>query len=129
MADRFGYRIMAVAGFVFLMVLLPFFTLLESPGLALLMLIPIGLALSVPTSPLVVLGQGYLPNHVGLASGVTLGLGFSFGGVMTPALGWIADHHGLHAAISVVAFLPVLCTVFTLILPDLKAASSGSSKT
>ena len=128
MADRFGYRIMANAGFVFLMVLLPLFTRVESPAQALLMLIPIGLTLSIPTSSLVVLGQGYLPSHLGLASGVTLGLGFSFGGITTPVLGWIADHHGLHAAISVVAFLPILCTALTLTLPGLKAVSLKSAK-
>ena len=129
MADRFGYRIMAIAGFAFLTVLLPLFARVESPAQALLLLIPIGLTLSIPTSPLVVLGQGYLPNHVGLASGVTLGLAFSFGGVTTPALGWIADHHGLHAAISVVAYLPILCTALALTLPGLKAASPKSAGT
>lgn len=129
MADRFGYRIMAVAGLVFLMLLLPLFARIESPGQALLMLVPIGVASSVPTSPLVVLGQSYLPNHVGLASGITLGLGFSFGGVLMPALGWIADHHGLHAAISVIAFLPILSTGLTLTLPGLKAPSSKPART
>jgi FSR family fosmidomycin resistance protein-like MFS transporter len=123
MADRFGYRIVATAGFVFLMVLLPVFALADSAGKALLMLVPVGLALSMPTSPLVVLGQGCLPNRVGLASGVTLGLAFSFGGIMMPALGWVADHHGLHAAIWVVALLPVVCTGLTLVLLGLKDVS------
>jgi FSR family fosmidomycin resistance protein-like MFS transporter len=123
MADRFGYRIVAIAGFVFLMVLLPVFALADSPGKALLLLIPTGLVLSMPTSPLVVLGQGCLPNRVGLASGVTLGLAFSFGGIMMPALGWVADHHGLHAAIWVVALLPVVCTGLTLALLGLKDPS------
>jgi FSR family fosmidomycin resistance protein-like MFS transporter len=123
MADRFGYRIVAIAGFVFLMVLLPVFALADSAGKALLMLVPVGLALSMPTTPLVVLGQGCLPNRVGLASGVTLGLAFSFGGIMMPALGWVADHHGLHAAIWVVALLPVVCTGLTLVLLGLKDVS------
>jgi FSR family fosmidomycin resistance protein-like MFS transporter len=122
MGDRFGYRGVALVGFVFLTVVLPLFSRAGSPAEALLLLIPLGLALSVPTSPLVVLGQNYLPNHVGLASGVTLGLGFSFGGIMTPALGWIADHHGLRAAISVVAFIPTLCTALTLTLLLLKGS-------
>ncbi|MCG6534856.1 MAG: MFS transporter [Syntrophales bacterium LBB04] len=123
MADRFGYRIIAIAGFVLLMILLPVFALADSAGKALLLLIPTGLVLSMPTSPLVVLGQGCLPNRVGLASGVTLGLAFSFGGILMPALGWIADHHGLHAAIWVVALLPVVCTGLTLILLGLKDPS------
>jgi FSR family fosmidomycin resistance protein-like MFS transporter len=123
MGDRFGYRRVALIGFAFLTVLLPLFARAGSPVQALLALIPVGLALSVPTSPLVVLGQSYLPSHVGLASGVTLGLGFSFGGIMTPALGWIADHHGLHAAVTVVAFIPALCTALTFILFLLKGSS------
>ena len=122
MADRFGYRGVALVGFAFLTVLLPLFARASSPLQALLLLIPAGLALSVPTSPMVVLGQSYLPSHVGLASGVTLGLGFSFGGIMTPALGWIADHHGLHAAIMVVALIPTLCTALTLVLLLLKGS-------
>jgi MFS transporter, FSR family, fosmidomycin resistance protein len=124
MGDRYGYRIVAVIGFACLMVVLPLFTLVGTPAQALLMLVPVGFALSIPTSPLVVLGQEYLPNRVGLASGVTLGLAFSFGGILMPALGWVADHHGLRSAISVVAFLPVLCTVLTLPLLVLKNAAS-----
>jgi FSR family fosmidomycin resistance protein-like MFS transporter len=120
LADRFGYRIVALAGFVFLMIMLPVFAFADSPGKALLLLIPTGIALSMPTSPLVVMGQGCLPNRVGLASGVTLGLAFSFGGIMMPALGWIADHHGLRTAIWVIALLPILCTGLTLALSGLK---------
>jgi MFS transporter, FSR family, fosmidomycin resistance protein len=123
MGDRFGYRGVPLVGFAFLTVLLPLFARAGNPLQALLVLIPLGAALSVPTSPLIVLGQGYLPNRVGMASGVTLGLGFSFGGIMTPALGWIADNHGLHAAITVVAFIPALCTALTLILLLLKGSS------
>jgi MFS transporter, FSR family, fosmidomycin resistance protein len=123
LADRFGYRIVAISGFTFLMIMLPLFTLADTATQALLLLIPIGVGLALPTSPMVVLGQGYLPNRVGLASGVTLGLAFSFGGIMMPALGWIADHHGLRTAISVVAFLPILCTGLALTLPGLKSRS------
>jgi FSR family fosmidomycin resistance protein-like MFS transporter len=99
------------------------FALADNAGKALLLLIPTGLVLSMPTSPLVVLGQDCLPNRVGLASGVTLGLAFSFGGIMMPALGWVADHHGLHAAIWVVALLPIVCTGLTLTLLGLKSPS------
>jgi FSR family fosmidomycin resistance protein-like MFS transporter len=81
---------------------------------------PIGLVLSLPVSPMVVLGQSYLPNHVGLASGVTLGLALSFGGIMTPFLGMIADRHGLYTTISILAVLPLICTCLTLGLKNQK---------
>jgi FSR family fosmidomycin resistance protein-like MFS transporter len=129
LGDRFGYRIVAAAGFVFLMAWLPLLVRVNSATIALLLLIPIGLGLSIPTSPLVVLGQSYLSSRVGLASGVTLGLAFSFGGIMTPVLGWIADRHGLEAAISVVALLPFLCTGLMLVLPWLKIRSVETART
>jgi FSR family fosmidomycin resistance protein-like MFS transporter len=79
--------------------------------------------LSAPFGPMVVLGQSYLPHRVGLASGITLGLAFSFGGLTTPLLGWIADHHGLRAAIAVVTCMPVLCLALSLVLPSEKSAN------
>jgi FSR family fosmidomycin resistance protein-like MFS transporter len=124
MADRFGYRRVALAGFFLQMVMFPLFAGVDNAGLALPLLIPLGLALSLPTSPLVVLGQGYLPSRIGLASGVTLGLGFSFGGVMMPALGWIADRHGLQLAFWVMACLPFVCTALTLMLPAIKGSAA-----
>ncbi|HME42833.1 MAG TPA: MFS transporter [Syntrophorhabdales bacterium] len=123
LADRFGYRTVAIAGFAVLVIVLPLFALAESPTQAMLLLVPVGLAFSAPTGPMVVLGQGYLPNRVGVASGVTLGLAFSFGGIIMPLLGSVADHHGLHAAIWVVALLPILCTALTLTLPKIESAT------
>ena len=129
MGDRYGYRKVALVGFVFQMIMFPLLAGVNSAGLALPLLIPVGLALSTPTSPLVVLGQSYLPNRVGLASGITLGLGFSFGGVVMPALGWVADNHGLDAAFWVMACLPFLCTALTLALPAPKGRASVTAKT
>ena len=126
-ADRFGYRTVAISGYIALMIFLPLFALTESPTWAMVLLVPVGLAFSAPTAPMVVLGQGYLPNRVGLASGVTLGLAFSFGGIVTPLLGFVADHHGLHAAIWIVALLPILCTGLTLTLPGIEAATRKPS--
>lgn len=122
-ADRFGYRIVSVISFAVLTALLPLFVLTHNVLIATLLLVPIGFVISAPFGPMVALGQMYLPNRVGLASGITLGLAFSFGGMTTPLFGWIADHYGLRAAMSVVAFLPILCTCLALMLPSVKGAS------
>jgi MFS transporter, FSR family, fosmidomycin resistance protein len=124
-ADRFGYRITAFAEFALLACLLPLLALTTGAGWATLLLIPIGLLLSAPNSSMVVLGQGYLPNHIGLSSGVTMGFAFSFGGMTTPVLGWIADHHGLQAAIWAVTFLPIFCAALVAVLPRPKRAPLG----
>ena len=116
-ADRMGYKMVTITGFAALCVLLPAFVLIDNAAVAILLLIPIGAVLSLPFGPMVVMGQSYLPNRVGLASGITLGLAFSFGGLVTPALGAIGDHYGLRVTIGVVAALPLVCTVLSLLLP------------
>ena len=125
-ADRLGLRAVTIAGFLLLSAVLPLLLLTSNPLAATLLLVPIGLALSAPFGPMVVLGQSYLPNRVGLASGITLGLAFSFGGLTTPLLGWIADHHGLRATIGVVAFLPLLSPALSLMLPAPKKRITGA---
>jgi FSR family fosmidomycin resistance protein-like MFS transporter len=119
-ADRFGYRSVIIAGFILLSCFLPLLLIAPTASWFVILFAPIGLVLSLPVSPMVVLGQSYLPNHVGLASGVTLGLALSFGGIMTPFLGMIADHYGLYATISILAVLPLICTCFTLALKNQK---------
>ncbi|MFE6870185.1 MFS transporter [Kitasatospora sp. NPDC057692] len=68
----------------------------------------VSLALYVPFSLQVTLGQDYLPNRIGTASGVTLGLAVSVGGLAGPAVGLLADHTGLRTAL---APLAVLCAL------------------
>lgn len=76
----------------------------------------IGFVVCAPFSSIVVLGQKYLPRLIGLASGVTMGLAVSVGGVMSPLLGWIADHRGLHTAMFIIACLSIVAALCTLTL-------------
>ena len=72
----------------------------------------------------IVLGQAYLPNRVGLASGVTLGLAIGLGGVAATALGVVADAEGLHAVLWTIAVLPVPSILLALSLPTERAADA-----
>jgi len=64
------------------------------------------LALYVPFSLHVTLGQDYLPTRVGTASGITLGLTVSIGGMVTPLIGTIADATSLRTALAPLIVLP-----------------------
>jgi MFS transporter, FSR family, fosmidomycin resistance protein len=64
--------------------------------------------LYVPFSLHITLGQDYLPQHVGTASGVTLGLTVSVGGLATPAIGALADAVSLQAALAPLIALPAV---------------------
>jgi FSR family fosmidomycin resistance protein-like MFS transporter len=127
LAERIGYRTVTLTGFGLLTLCLPFLAFTHDPFWAIMTLIPIGVVLSLPFGPMVALGQMYLPTRVGLASGITLGLAFSFGGLTTPLLGMVADHYGLRAAITVVAFLPIICLGLVLALPRTSHGASHRS--
>jgi MFS transporter, FSR family, fosmidomycin resistance protein len=64
-----------------------------------------------------VLSQLYLPRHVGMASGLSVGLAIGVGGLAAVALGAIADAVDLQTALYVSAAAPVLGVVFSVFLP------------
>jgi MFS transporter, FSR family, fosmidomycin resistance protein len=68
----------------------------------------VGITTFMPFSVFVVLGQDYLPNRIGTASGVTVGLAVSVGGLFTPVFGWIADATSLQTTFWLLVALPVL---------------------
>lgn len=80
-------------------------------------LVPLAVTFSVPWSSLVILGQEYLPNRLGVASGVTLGLAVSFGGMSAPLLGWVADAHGLPAVLTALEVVLATAAALGLLLP------------
>jgi FSR family fosmidomycin resistance protein-like MFS transporter len=118
MADRYGRKIVVVVSLAALAPLL--FVFLSAHGLtaAGLLLIPAGLALAAPTSVMVVMAQEYLPDRIGLAAGVTLGLSMTVGGVLMPAFGAVADHYGLRMAMTVLAVVPALGFAMSLTLHE-----------
>ncbi|MFI0975522.1 MFS transporter [Streptomyces sp. NPDC021093] len=77
------------------------------PGPALYVFVALTSAgLYVPFSLHVTLGQDYLPRRVGTASGVTLGLTVSVGGLASPLIGAVADTVSLQAALAPLIVLP-----------------------
>ena len=73
----------------------------------------LGVALYLPFSIHVTLGQEYLPNRVGTAAGLTLGMSISAGGLASPLLGALADAHGVAAALLVLAGLALLALLLS----------------
>jgi FSR family fosmidomycin resistance protein-like MFS transporter len=116
LADRFGTNRIVKIGWVLLIPSLFFLTRTTSPFLATLCVIFIAYALFTVTTPMIVLGQQYLPGRLGLASGVTLGLGVSIGGMVAPLVGSYADEAGLTAALRLLFFVPLAGALVTLTL-------------
>ena len=64
-----------------------------------------------------VLSQLYLPRHVGMASGLSVGLAMGIGGVAAVALGAVADAIDLRVALTISAIAPALGVVVAMRLP------------
>lgn len=119
-ADRFGRRVVlfgSTAAAAVLTGLLVAFTHNGNLLLAIPLLLVTGFAFVASQSAFVVLGQEYLPNRMGLASGVTLGLAVSLGGAFSPAMGAIADTHGVSATILAAGALSVIAALIAATLP------------
>ena len=118
MADRIGQKKVVLLGFFGLTLLLPVLILTNSAQIATLLLIPIGVTLFATYSPTIVLGQNYLPNRVGLSSGVTLGVAVAIGGGAAPIIGRIADIYSIWFALASIAFLQIVFAAIALSLPN-----------
>ena len=87
--------------------------------LELILLLPVGLLIFMPYSSMVILGQQYLPNKMGLASGVTLGLAVSVGGIASPFLGNLADMTSLSVVMWTLTGISILPAVFAYLVHDI----------
>jgi MFS transporter, FSR family, fosmidomycin resistance protein len=117
LADRFRRRTVVIVAVALTAPLLLLLLVAQGALVANVVLVPLALAMYVPSSILVVLGQEYLPARVGTASGVTLGLAVSVGGLVTPAVGFVADRTDLHTAMLLLIAVPVLATALAVSLP------------
>lgn len=85
------------------------------------------MGLYVPFSLHITLGQDYLPRRTGTASGVTLGLTVSIGGLATPLIGVIADAASLQLALAPLIALPALGVFFLRTLREPETSSREQS--
>jgi FSR family fosmidomycin resistance protein-like MFS transporter len=127
LADRIGQKKVMLIGLLSLTILLPVLIMVENVQLATLLLAPIGFMLFATYSPTIVLGQAYLPNRIGLSSGVTLGLAVAIGGGAAPFIGKLADIYGVWMALASVSFLPVFILLLALSLPDIHKQDAQTS--
>ncbi len=105
---RFDRVLVIVAAYVAAAPALAAVLVAPSPVLVLIAAGLLGLVLNVPLPLLTTLGATYLPQHTGMAAGVTLGVAVSVGGLFTPLLGMVADVSGPRAVLLGTVTLPAV---------------------
>ncbi|MEO6827344.1 MAG: MFS transporter [Microbacteriaceae bacterium] len=117
-ADRWGRLVSIRFGFALTLPAMAGIVLAPTWPLALIFVAATGIAIFMPFAVFVILGQDYLPNRIGTASGVTVGLAVSIGGLFTPILGWIADATDLRVILIILIALPAVALLLTTLLHD-----------
>jgi len=120
-ADRWGARRLMVGAFLLATPLALGFLFARGPW-AFLLLGATGFVLVASFSVSVVLGQAYLPRHLGMASGLIVGFAIGTGGLGVALLGWVADHWGLVVALGITGAMPLLGFLASLFLPEPRRA-------
>jgi MFS transporter, FSR family, fosmidomycin resistance protein len=59
-----------------------------------------------------------MPNNVGLASGLTLGLAYGASGLGIAALGHVGDLFGLQTTMNIVMWLPLAALAISFLVPE-----------
>jgi FSR family fosmidomycin resistance protein-like MFS transporter len=124
LADRFGRRAVLIGSMALLPPLVVGF-LISGPGPAVAFATAAGAATIATFAVTIVMGQEYLPGRLGVSSGVTIGLSIGLGGIGAPLLGLLADADGLRSVFEVIAVLPLLALLLTLLLPGRRPVLEG----
>lgn len=120
LADKVGMRPVIVASFLFTPALFAFLPYAGHGPFAFLLLFAAGFTLIASFSLTTVMGQRFLPDNVGLASGLTLGFSVGTGGLGAALLGVVADKWGLKSTFWVMAALMAVGLSFAFALPSEK---------
>jgi len=116
LADRFGRKPVLLGSVVATGPLVLVFVLVGGiPGTIALALI--GACVVGTFGVTMVMGQEYMPNHLGTASGLVIGLSVGLGGVAAVVLGRVADATSLRAALLVAAAAPFVAIALAAKLP------------
>lgn len=117
LADKVGHIKVMRISFLVMVPALYFLTNSTSQMTATLLLVPTALSLFAPYSPMVILGQTYLARNIGFASGVTLGLSASVGGLISPLVGWAADRWGVGPSLQILWIVAAIGCLFAFLVP------------
>jgi FSR family fosmidomycin resistance protein-like MFS transporter len=107
LADRYGYKKMVLITLGLSSIFLCLFYATDGT-LSLIFFTLAGLVLISSNSITMAMAQSFMPQRLGMASGLILGFSMGIGGVSTTLLGWVADHWGVPSALQITFVLPFL---------------------
>jgi MFS transporter, FSR family, fosmidomycin resistance protein len=116
LADRFGRRPVLRSSFVVATPLILVYVLVGGP-LGVVAVTLSGAAVIGTFGVTLVMSQEYMPNRIGMASGLSIGLSIGLGGIAAVGLGALADSVDLQAAMYAAAAAPLVAVALAALLP------------
>ncbi len=117
LSERIGRRNTMCAAMVVVLAALLIF--MRAEGVAQLVALGIaGAFITMPWPISVVMVQEAMPNNIGLASGLTLGLAYGASGLAVSLMGGMADAYGLPAVMTLITLLPIAVFIMSLFVPE-----------
>jgi FSR family fosmidomycin resistance protein-like MFS transporter len=117
LADRFGRRpVLLVSTAATAPLILVFVIVGGVPGA--IALAGVGISVIGTFGVTMVMSQEYLPRHIGMASGLSVGLSIGLGGIGAVALGAVADSIDLRVALYVSAASALVALALAVLLPS-----------
>ncbi|QSI30257.1 MFS transporter [Variovorax sp. RKNM96] len=114
LGDRIGRMGTIRCGYLLALPALAGLVLAPTAGWALACTALLGMSMFLPFAAQVTLAQDYLPRNPATASGITLGLALSVGGLVSPLFGMLSDARGLGVTLTVVLCVLCIATVLAL---------------
>ncbi len=121
-SDRLGFNKIVSLSSLLSIPFIVSFTLTSDPVFATLLLIPFSILYFAAMSPTVVIGQKFLCHHVGMATGFTIGLSMSFGGLIAPLVGKLGDAYGIEYVMYAVAVFITCAALASTFIPKVVKA-------
>jgi FSR family fosmidomycin resistance protein-like MFS transporter len=117
-ADRVGFKNNIVAAGALMTASIAAFVFVNNAVVAGILIVLVPLFMNSASSPIVALSQNLLPNHIGTASGISLGLVISAGTIAAPFLGMAGDKWNLHVVFGIITGISALGFVLSLFLKN-----------
>lgn len=127
LADRFGRLRMVRTGYLLAALSTIAIVLAPSPTVVITATASLGLSLFIPFAAQITLSHSYLPNRIGVASGLTLGLTLSLGGLVSPLLGKIADQTNMRFVFVIMSVLIVSGFGLSFILKERRTSTARAT--
>ncbi len=118
-ADRFGFKPVLFLSYLLMAPTLLMFLFWQGTGVYLGAFLS-GFFVLAPMPLGVVMAQKLAPGSRAMAASLMMGLAYGLGGVIAPAMGWLADIYGLEIVLKGCAFIPLLCLIPIVMFKNIK---------